>query len=794
MQIQTTIRHLAGWALLAVVGVSTPLMGQETEITVTGVAATEGGVEILLSDLVDSGSVSAFVLEEPARVVVDIVGVAMGDAPTSIDGEGLVRRIELSDFAEDDARIVRVSIQLTEAASHELSVEDDRVFVALVAGGAEDSLLAALGETTTTEEGKTLDHTKGVSEGPGTPSGPKKVSGLALASLDFIDGDTVSRVVLATTQSVDYVSSQPEPNLVVLDIPGATVPRSLQRVLDTSRFVAPVRMVRAYATRGGARVAVSLRENTPWSVSAGSGSDSGSGSVLHIDFNVSDEMQATRKLAAQSFSEVAPSDSSTSGGEGLEGAYTSETLIGEAGRTMDPQAVFGTGRGADSPASLLGGSSGFTFDSGTASQSQWQGRRINIDLVQADIHSVFRLISHVSKLNIVSGDDVSGTVTVRLVDVPWDQAFSAILQAKSLAAQRFGNIVRVAPIETIKTEQQAALEAMRAREELTPLQILILPLNYAKADEVKEQIEPLLSARGSIEVDTRANQIIIKETEERLAQIRELIRSLDKATPQVLIEARIVEANSRYSRSLGIQWGGELNASAATGYTTGLFFPSSVGVSGGVDQSGAGTGIFYSPGSDNLAVDLPSDGSTGSLAFALGSVPGLVNIDARLTAMETDGWGEIVSSPRILTLDNTSATIKQGARVPFLSTSAGGTQVQFVQAALELSVTPHITSDDKIFMEINIENNRPDFSTVIQGQPGIQIKEAQTELLVSNGDTTVIGGVFSTEQGKSINRVPVLGKIPLLGKLFQSQTRTTSRNEMLVFVTPRIVTEAVSSN
>ncbi|MEE2752316.1 MAG: type IV pilus secretin PilQ, partial [Myxococcota bacterium] len=551
----------------------------------------------------------------------------------------------------------------------------------------------------------------------------------------------------------------------------------------------PVRMVRAYATRSGARVAVSLRNNVPWTVS------SGADGLVHIDFTVPEEMQETRNLASQSFTESAPSEPSTSGGEdGLSGAYTSETLIGEAGRTMDPQSVFGSGRGADSPASMLGGVSGFSFDSTTASSSQWSGRRINIDLVEADIHSVFRLISHVSKLNIVSGDDVSGSVTVRLVDVPWDQAFSAVLQAKGLAAQRFGNIVRVAPIETIKAETQAALEASRAREELTPLQILIIPLNYANAADVKEQIESQLSSRGSVEVDSRANQLIIKDTEEILAQIREIIRKLDQATPQVLIEARVVEANSKYSRSLGIQWGGEINASAATGYTTGLFFPSSIGIAGGNEQSDQAGALFYSPGQDNLAVSLPASGSLGSLAFSLGSVPGVVNLDARLTAMETDGWGEIVSSPRITTLDNTSASIKQGAQIPYLSTSSGGTQVKFVQAALELTVTPHITSDDKIFMNINIENNRPDFSNLVQGQPGIQIKEAQTELLVANGDTTVIGGVFSTEQAKSMSRVPFFGQIPLIGRLFSTTSRNTSRNEMLVFVTPRVITESVSSN
>ena len=789
MNRNTLYRALSLGALLSVALSSSPLMGQEQKPpTLEEVRLDDGDqtvVEIELSDAVSGASVSAFTLQEPPRVIVDVLGVDIGETESLIEGSGdFVDRIEISSFEDDSGTVARITVTLTESAVHTVEAVDDRITLTLVPGGGDDSLMAALGDTE--DAGSTLDRSRGSSEGPGTPSGPRNVEGVALASLDFLDGDTLSRVVIGTTEPVDYVSSQPEANLVVLDMPGATVPSSLTRVLDTSSFVSPVRMVRAYATREGARVAVSLRSRVPWTVST---TEDG---LLYIDFTVTDDMQETRELAQSSFSEVAPSEPGTSGGEGLEGAYTSETLIGETGRTMDPQAVFGAGRGSGSPADMITGMAGFTIDTSTASQSQWTGRRINIDLVQADIHAVFRLISHVSRLNIVSGDDVQGDVTVRLVDVPWDQAFSAVLQAKGLAAQRFGNIVRVAPIETIKAETQAALEAQRARDELTPLQILILPLNYANAEEIQGQIESLLSARGSVEIDTRANQIIIKETEDKLAQIREMVRQLDKATPQVLIEARIIEANSKYSRSLGIQWGGELNASASTGYSTGLFFPNSVGLSGGSDLSGQ-QAVFYSPGQENLAVDVPSDGTIGSLAMHLGSIPGLVNLDARLTAMEQDGWGEIVSSPRITTLDNTSATIKQGARIPFLSTSAGGTQVQFVQAALELTVTPHITSDDKVFMELNIENNRPDFSQVVQGQPGIQIKEASTELLVADGDTTVIGGVFSTEQGESINRVPLFGRIPLLGVLFRNKTITTSRNEMLVFVTPRIISEAVST-
>ena len=216
-------------------------------------------------------------------------------------------------------------------------------------------------------------------------------------------------------------------------------------------------------------------------------------------------------------------------------------------------------------------------------------------------------------------------------------------------------------------------------------------------------------------------------------------------------------------------------------------------MSGGLTRTDGGE-QFYSPGAETLLVDMGAEASTSGVAFSLGSIPGLIDLDARLSAMESDGYGKVVSEPRITTLDNQQARISQGARIPFLSTSSGGTQVQFIEAALEMFVTPHITSDDQIFLDVNITNNRPDFSNLVQGQPAIQIKEAQTNVLVSNGDTTVIGGVFSTETSFSQDRVPGFHKIPVLGTLFKNSADTVARNEMMVFITPHIVTRTVSTN
>jgi len=789
-----TARHLTGAALLSLALLASPAlvqdsMAQELESVVTDVMVMsedrsptdEAKVFIDVDGSVNATNVSVYKAEDPLRYVVELVDVDLGRVDREFSGSGeLIKSVKLSTSEDNGRQISRVEVMLQRPAFQELDITNGRVSVILTrseSGG--DPLQAAWGAGNEAN----LDDQANRGRKAGSVSGPTVAGNTSLASLDFENMDSVSRVVIGTSGSANYTSSQPDPKMIVVDFPGLSVPQSLSRVLDTSEFLTPVRMVRAYKTASGARVAITMRTSSSWNVRPG---DDG---LVYVDIDVPETMKEDRALAKQGFNAVAPSTPGSSGNRALNGAYTSETLISESGRTMSPSAAFGTGGGAADPSSMALDSFNYAFDNNSASNTNWSGRRINIDLVEADIHSVFRLVSHVSRLNIVAGDDVNGAVTVRLENVPWDQALAAILQAKGLAAQRFGNIIRVAPIETIKAEQAAALEAKRSKDQLTPLSMLVVPLNYSTAADVAAQLKDLMSERGEVKSDLRTNQLIVQDTEDRLARIRELLRQIDRQTPQVLIEARVVEASSTFTRSLGVQWGGEVDASAATGYSTGLFFPSSVGVSGGNLFQGTGSSqpMLYAPGVDNLAIDLPGEGATNALALQLGSIPGVVNIDARLSAMESDGWGEIISSPRVTTLDNTAAKISQGARVPYLSTSAGGTQVQFVEAALELDVTPHITSDGQIFMKINVTNNRPDFGNTVQGQPALLIKEAETELLIADGDTTVIGGVFATEYAESFNRIPWLGSIPVLGALFRSHSENESRNEMLVFVTPRVI-------
>jgi type IV pilus assembly protein PilQ len=789
--ISRTIRNFATTtALVLSLAAALCVSGDAMATVVEGVEIIPGQntrVFIHLSEGSNGAAVSTFTMSDPERIIVDLADVRSADGLEELSGDGgLVDEVLVSTIEDEAGVITRIEIFLSKAAEHTFSVESTLVKISIEGGEAELEDVAVaedpMGDALEPRYAPVEDR---IERSDRQRSGPDSLlSGPTLTSLDFEYGQEFNTVVIGAIGIGEVLDSRPNPRTVLVDIPDAYVPKSLRRVLDTGDFVSPVRMVRAYATSKGARVAISLRTATEYQVNRGP-------SGITVRFSVPPALQeeyiAARTSGTQDFGAVGPSVSSGP----IRNAYQEEIVIGAGGRTISPDSAWGTGGGAPNPASLLGMAAGFQIDSSSATSVPYAGRKISLDFVNADIHSIFRLISHVSRLNIVSGDDVSGRVTVRMVDVPWDQALAAVLQAKGLGSQRFGNIVRVAPIETIKAEQQAALEAKRAQDELADLSVLVVPLNYASAPALQGQVENLISDRGKVQLDERGNQLIVQETESRLAQIRELIRHLDKQTPQVMIEARVVEANSIFIKSFGIQWGGELDASTATGYSTGLFFPNNVGMSGGVGTSG--DPIFYSSNQPNLLVDLPSSGSTGSVAFHLGSIPGLVDLDARLSAMESDGWGKVISSPRVTTVDNATATILQGQKIPYASTSAGGTQVKYINAALDLTVTPHITTDNKVKLDVSVKNDRADFSVLVQGQPAISVKQVETELLVQSGDTTVIGGVFANEESMSQSRVPGLSRIPLLGLLFQNSTMNRKRNELLIFITPRIVTRTIVS-
>jgi type IV pilus assembly protein PilQ len=730
--------------------------------SVTGAQISADGnkttVRITLAATGATPTVSPFRQSNPERVVLDIAGATLAAGATAPAG-GVVQGAQFSTF-NDGADNVRLTLTLSSAATWDIRSEGGAIVLTLTPGAVSDPLADAL-KTSGADDSSRLS-------GPLAPQ-----TGPTLTSLDFQQKDRISRVIIGTQEAAPAVS-QAEKNVIAVDVPGAKIPDSLKRELDTRFFYSAVDSVRAAQTRAGARVTIRLREGAEYEVKKENG-------LTILEIQIPQDQIEARTKALQQAAPAAPATPDTNGGKGISNATGTEVLITGGGRTIDPQGIY-TG-------ASQAGTFAFASEATSASTPHGTGRRMSIDLQDADIHTVFSFIADFADINIVASDDVKGKVTVRLKDVPWDEALGSVLNAKGLAAQRYGsNIIRVAPLETIKAEEQAHLEAQRAKFDATELTTYIAPLNYAQADDLMDQVKAVLSSRGTVQVDTRGNQMIVHDTEQNVAQVRELLRHLDTPNRQVSIEARFVEANSTFTRNLGIQWGGNLDASAATGYPTGAFFPSDIGAMGGMSTVKSGSPLLYTAGgTDNLLVDLGAASSSSAIDFNFGSIGGLINIDARLSALESEGWGKIISNPRVQTLDNEKASIQQGARIPYLSTSNGGTQVQFVNATLELDVTPHVTAEGTVFLDLKLRNNRPDYSNLVQGQPAIQIKEIETRVLVADGDTAVLGGVYATSDSFQSGRVPGLGSIPIIGYLFKSSSKQRQQNEMLVFITPRVV-------
>jgi type IV pilus assembly protein PilQ len=322
----------------------------------------------------------------------------------------------------------------------------------------------------------------------------------------------------------------------------------------------------------------------------------------------------------------------------------------------------------------------------------------------------------------------------------------------------------------------------------------LITLNYASADELKAKLEGMKSAKGSIEVDGRTNTLIVNDIAAVRNEIANLARSLDTQTPQITIEARIVEARSTFVRQFGIQWGGRALAGAAGGNATGLVFPSSIGVRGGNDDNNTRAGGISALPSD-FAINLPAStgsGEGGAIGLSLGSVGGNFNINLRLSALEDTGSVRIVSAPKITVLNNKSALIRQGVSIPISVVSAAGTQTQFVQADLKLEVTPYVSqSDCAIAMTLDVTKNEPDFVNVgARGDPTILRKEAHTTMLVADGETSVLGGIYTRNTGLAYKKVPFFGDLPVIGWFFKNRRENDDRTEILVFITPKITNKA----
>ena len=442
----------------------------------------------------------------------------------------------------------------------------------------------------------------------------------------------------------------------------------------------------------------------------------------------------------------------------------------------------------------------------------YRGEKLSLNFQNIDVRSLLQVIADFTNFNIVTSDTVQGNLTLRLKDVPWDQALDIILQAKSLGMKRSGNVLQIAPKEELAAKEKAELEAQAAIRDLEPMRTQSFQLNYSKAADIATQLTSsggsggggagatgsrgLLSARGSVIAEPRTNQIFVSDIPSRLIQVEEMIAKLDVAVRQVLIEARIVEATDTFGKSLGVKLGGgDLRGirGGDAGYSVGG--GNRIALGGNYNAIGATTGAFESSALTSLTsqmVNLPASslGGVSPTSFAISLFSSAANrfLNLEISALEADGKGRVVSSPRVVTADQTKALIEQGTEFPYQqATSSGATSIAFRKAVLKLEVTPQITPEGNIILDLDVNKDSP--GTPVEGGMSINTKRVRTQVLVENGGTVVIGGIFELNERESENKVPLLGDIPVVGNLFKNRTKQAEKQEMLVFITPKMISD-----
>ncbi|MDC3955671.1 type IV pilus secretin PilQ [Polyangium jinanense] len=700
------------------------------------------------------------------RLVIDVSGAEIKGAPAAItQGNALVGGVLTQTFDQDGKKITRVLVQLARTAEYRISATPTGLVVDLAAADATAPMRAPAPVVTSSSPSATTPKAEARKV--------EQASGAAVTNVRYDHQAGKDRVTVELNESVKFSHVTSPSGRSILELEGARLPDALERKLDVSAFGGTITAISTYRRKSdSSRVVVEVE---PKGDAIGVVSREGSTLVLTFADTAAHPMLS---------------------GVGADGGAARR--VRTVAREEDVLATPSTSRATET--TIDGEEAAGFLPTTLAQQRRFTGRRIDLDLKDADVHNVLRLISDVGRVNIVTSDDVKGNVTIRMRNVPWDQALETVLQAKGLGMVRQGNMIRVAPQAELNKERELDLARRRSELALAPLETRLIPVNYAVAKELQARGKDLLSPRGSLAVDERTNVLVARDVAGNLDQLEELVRALDTQTPQVLIEARIVEATSRYLRDVGIQWGGDGTFSPATGNPTGLVFPSQIGLTGGASDQTTPTGglspFQNTVPNPNFAVNLPATTGTGlggAIGMTLGSIDNTVNLSVRLSAAEASGLLRIVSSPRILTLDNREARISQGTLIPFSQISAQGVQTTFQEAKLQLLVKPHVTSDGSVSMHVKINRDEPDFNqTSARGDPTILKREAETDLLIMDGHTAVIGGIFTRNTGRNLDQVPVLGDIPILGVLFQRRRSSDSRSELVIFITPRIVNRAES--
>jgi len=568
-----------------------------------------------------------------------------------------------------------------------------------------------------------------------------RAGALMVEAVDFQPDDRIAHLVIRTDGTSPIVNLQEKDGKVIIDLKQAQLADGQERTQDVRAFPGPVKQIDSYALNKDVRIVARLRQKSVVTSYQ-------TGNVLTVTIKPADMVEAAQ---------------------------------------------------AD--------------DNVVRDERVYKGQKVSFNYKDIDIRNALKLIAEMSELNIIMSDDVSGVLTMRLVDVPWDQALDIILAAKGLGKEKNGNVIRIAPLAVLKSDSDARKDAKTSAEQVAPLETEFIQLGYASVNDVRVILEggsvkkniagatvgnqaaggqsssnassqssgelKLLSDRGIIMLDERSNTMIITDTRERLNNIKRLIAVIDKPAQQVLVEARIVEASDSFSRDLGVKWGGGFKA-------TGNRFTHGIG-SPGNPVGAVGTNI----------VDLGAAvgaGAGGAIGYTLGTLSGALNLNLELSAAEIEGDIKVVSSPRVFTSNLQEAIIEQDKQIPFSVVTASIPPVistKMVSAKLTLKVTPQITADNRIIMQLEVNKDTPIANPTPGGDPTIDKKRVVTKLLVKNGETVVLGGIYTQTISHTVNSVPGLSSIPILGNLFKRNQKTNNRSELLIFITPTIIDGAV---
>jgi len=423
-------------------------------------------------------------------------------------------------------------------------------------------------------------------------------------------------------------------------------------------------------------------------------------------------------------------------------------------------------------------------------ERRYIGSPVSLDLDGADLRATLRTLVEHGGLNVVFDPSVQGTVDIFVRDIPWDQALETILRANKLGYVAEGTIIRIAPLNVLADEEAERRKLAEARALAGDVSVQTFTLSYARAQDMQPLLtKSALSSRGQIQVDTRTNTLIVTDLPDRLQIAANLLSSLDRAEPQVEVEARIVQTSRDFARAIGIQWGLNGRMTPDIGNTTGLAFPNRGTVGGRLGTQGPlGTDPRATAAEQTgTGVNLGVDAASSAIGLALGSVNGAFNLDVALSALERTGKGRVLSTPRLTTQNNVSASVQQGIQIPIQTVANNTVTVTFKDAVLKLQVTPQITAAGTVIMQVSVQNMTADFSREVNGIPPIDTQEAQTQVQVEDGATTVIGGIFVSREQSATDKTPLLNRIPLLGWMFRRDSVQDESRELLIFITPRIL-------